>query len=326
MSLRVDLRLICTTGEGIAMANIEELKREAEEAKERMKRDMVEFRDVLRKIALEAGENGKTRAEAAMHRAERRIEETVSRVETRVDKAIAVLSGPETGTGKVVTREFDFSDFTNVEVACCFNVNIVRSDSYSVTVTSNESLFDHIVVDKSGNTLKISVKPFHFHTRPTLSAHVTMPMLNKLRLSAAAKCCISGFSSQERLSLNLSGASNLNIDIEADRTKVEISGASRLQGNMKLGDAEFTLSGASRMELKGSARDVDLNAWGASRLELAGYALRDAKVDLKGASQATVSVSRKLDLDISGSSRLSYSGSPTMSSVKVSGASTLTHK
>jgi len=326
MSLRVDLRLICTTGEGIAMANIEELKREAEEAKERMKRDMVEFRDTLRKIALEAGENGRTKAEAAMYQAERRIEETVSRVETRVDKAIAVLSGPETGTGKVVTREFDFSDFTNVEVACCFKVDIVQSDSYSVTVTGNESLFDYINVDKSGNTLKISVKPFHFHTRPTLGAHVTMPMLNKLRLSAAAKCSANGFSSQDKLDVNLAGASSLDIDIEAGKTKVEVSGASKLHGNMKLGDSEFTLSGASRMELKGSARDVELNAWGASRLELAGYALRDAKVDLKGASQATVSINGKLDIDISGSSRLTYCGSPTIGSVKVSDASTLTHK
>ena len=326
MGLREDLRLICTTGEGIAMANIEELKKEAEEAKERMKRDMVDFRDILRKIALEAGENGRTRAEAAMHRAEKRIEETVSRVETRMDKAIAVLSGPETGTGKVVTREFDLSDFTNVEVACCFRVDIVQSDSYSVTVTSDESLFDYINVDKSGNTLKISIKPFHFHTRPTLGAHVTMPMLNKLRLSAAAKCSVNGFSSQEKLDLNLSGASSLDIDIEASITKVEVSGASKLHGNMRLGDSEFTLSGASRMELKGSARDVELNAWGASRLEMAGYTLGDAKVDLKGASQAVVSISGKLDLNISGSSRFTYCGSPTMGSIKVSGASTLTQK
>lgn len=326
MSLRSTLRLICTTGEGIAMADIDELRKEAEEAKERMKRDMVEFRDILRKIALEAGENGRTKAEAAMYRAERRIEETVSRVETRVDKAIAVLSGPETGAGKVVTREFDYSDFTNVEVACCFKVDIARSDSYSVTVTGNESLFDHINIDKSGNTLKISVKPFHFHTRPTLGAHITMPMLNKLRLSAAAKCSVNGFSSPEKLDVNLSGASTLDIDIEAGKTKVEVSGASKLHGNMTLGDSEFTLSGASRMELKGSARNVELNAWGASRLEMAGYALEDAKIDLKGASQAGVSVSGKLDLDISGSSRLTYCGSPTIGSVKVSGASTLTHK
>lgn len=326
MGLRVNLRLICTTGEGIAMADIDELKREAEEAKERMKRDMIDCRDILRKIALEAGENGRTRAEATMHQVERRIEETVSRVETRIDKAIAVLSRPETGAGKVVTREFDFSDFINVEVACCFEVEIVRSDSYGVTVTSSESLFDHIEIDKSGNTLKMSIKPFHFHTRPILSAHVTMPMLNKLRLSAAAKCNVSDFSSQSKLGLNLSGASTLNINIEADKTKVEISGASRLHGNMKLGDTDFTLSGASRMELKGSARDADLNAWGASRLELGDFALRDTSVDLKGASQAVVNVSGKLDLDISGSSRLIYSGSPTMGSVKVSGASTLAHK
>ena len=308
------------------MDNIEELKREAEEAKERVKRDMVEVRDVLRKLAHEAGESGRVRAEAAVLRAEKRVEETAARVEARVDKAIAVLSGPATGAGKVETREFDFSDFTNVEVACCFEVEISRSDSHGVTVTGNESLFDYVDVDKSGNTLKISVKPFRFHTRPTLKARVTMPVLSKLRLSGAAKCSVGGFSSQESLDVNLSGASNLGVDIEAGKTRVEISGASNLRGNMKLGDSEFTLSGASRAELKGSADNVELSAWGASWLDLAEFALRDTSVNLKGASTAAVNVNGKLDLGISGGSRLCYSGSPTMGSINVSDASTLTQK
>ena len=308
------------------MDNIEELRREAEEAKERVKRDMVEVRDILRKLAHEAGENGRAKAEAAMIRAEKRIEETAARVETRVEKAIAVLSRPATGAGKVETREFDFSDFTSVEVACCFEVEILRSDSYGVTVTGNESVFDYVTVDKSGNTLKISVKPFRFHTRPTLRVRISMPVLNKLRLSAAARCNVSGFRSQESLDLNLSGASSLDTDIEAGKTRVEISGASKLRGSMKLGNSEFTLSGASRVELKGSADNVELSAWGASWLDLAEFGLKDTSVNLKGASTAAVNVSGKLDLDLSGGSRLCYAGSPTMGSMNVSGASTLSQR
>ena len=308
------------------MDNIEELKREAEEAKERVKRDMVEVRDILRRLANEAGESGRSKAEAAMHRAEKRMEETAVRVEARVDKAIAILSGPVAGMGKVETREFDFSDFTNVEVACCFEVEILRSDSYGVTVTANESLFEYVNLGKSGNTLKISVKPFRFHSRPSLKARISMPVLSKLRLSGAAKCRVGGFSSQESLDLNLSGASKLDIDIEAGKSRVEISGASTLHGNMKLGDSEFILSGASRAELKGSANNVELSAWGACWLGLAEFGVKDTNVNLKGASTAAVNVSGKLDLDISGGSRLCYSGGPTMGTINISGASTLTQK
>jgi hypothetical protein len=123
--------------------------------------------------------------------------------------------------------------------------------------------------------------------------------------------------------VNLSGASNLEVDVTAVTGRVEISGASRMKGRLSAEDAEFVLSGASRAELAGSAGKAVLNAWGASRLDMTEFALGDTSVHLKGASQATVNVSGRLDLDLSGGSRLTYIGSPTMGDINVSGASTL---
>ncbi len=162
--------------------------------------------------------------------------------------------------------------------------------------------------------------------RPTLEARITMPSLNKMRLAGAAKGVVSGFSSKECFALNLSGASSLNINIEAGEAKFEISGASRINGNVKLDDAEFTLSGASRAELSGSANNVILNAWGASKLDFADFALRDTDIHLKGASKATINVNGNLALDLSGCSKLNYIGNPTMRDLHVSGASTVHQK
>ncbi len=226
----------------------------------------------------------------------------------------------------VVTKEMDFSDFTNVEVSHVFKVKITRSDSYHVAITANEKLADHINVVKSGNTLKFSLKPFLFHIRPTLEARIAMPTLNKLRMDGAAKGIVKGFSSQEGFDLHPCGASRLDIDMEAGEAKFEISGASKLSGNMKAGDTEFTLSGASRAELNGSANNAVLSAWGASRLDLSDFALNDTSVQLKGASRAAVSVNGKLVLDLSGASRLNYIGSPTLGDVNVCGASTVRHR
>ena len=306
--------------------SVDDLRREAEEVKERVRRDIFDFRDILRRMSEEAGETGRRRVTASIHHAEKRIEETVQRVESHIDQAISVMVGPSTGKGNVVTRKMDFTDFTNVEVGSCFRVDIKRTDSHSVTISGNEEVFDYVNVAKSGNTLKISIKPLTFFTRPNLQAGIAMPKLNKLRLGGAAICTVSGFSSDDAFDLNISGSSVLHVDIEAGKTKVEVSGAGRLRGKMKLADAEFTLSGASRAELSGAANNVVLSAWGASRLDLADFILNDTGINLKGASEASVTVNGKLDMDLSSGSRLYYSGNPTMGKINVSGASTLSQR
>jgi hypothetical protein len=306
--------------------SVDDLRREAEEVKERIKRDIFEFCDILRRMAEEVGEAGRPRITASIHRAEKRIEETAQRIESRINYAISVMVGPSAGKRNVATREMDFSDFTNVEVGSCFRVEIKQADSHGVTITGDEDLFDYVNVAKSGNTLKLSIKPLTFFTRPNLQASITMPRLNKLRLGGAATCTVSDFSSNDAFNLNLSGSSVLYIDIKAGKSKVEISGAGRLKGKMELADAEFILSGASRAELSGAANNVVLSAWGASRLDLTDFILNDTSINLKGASEAAVTVNGKLDMDLSSGSRLCYSGNPTMGKINVSGASTLSQR
>jgi hypothetical protein len=308
------------------MENIDQLKREIEEAKEQVRKDIEKVGEILGRMAEEARNGGKTRVEGAMQRAERRIEETTQRVERRIEKAIAMMTVSAIGAGSIVTKELDFSDFTNVEVDCTFKVEITHSDSYRVSITASEKLFDYINVTKSGNTLRISLRPFRFHVQSPLEARIAMPALNKLRLAGATKSVVSGFGSQEGFELNLCGASTLDIDMEAGEAKVEISGASRVRGNLRVGDAELVLSGASRAELNGSANNVILNAWGASKVDMADFTLQDMSVHLKGATQATINVNGKLDLDLSGASKLNYIGNPMMRDINVSGASTLNQK
>lgn len=318
------------------MENVGKPRRHAEETKEKIKADIAEVRELLKRIAEEAREGVKGDiAEAseilkriAQETRDVGIEETAQRAGKKLEKVVAIVTESAIGTGSIITKEMDFSDFTNVEVDSTFNVEITRSDSYRVTIAANKRLFNHINVTKSGNTLRVSLKlfRFRFHMRPTLEVRIAMPILNKLRLSGATKTVVTGFSSQDGFVLNLSGASRLDIDMEAGEANFEISGASRVSGSMKVGDAEFTLSGASRVAISGSANNVILSAWGASKLYLADFALNDANVHLKGASRAMINVNGKLDLDMSGASRLNYNGNPTLRDVDISGASRLHHR
>ena len=254
------------------------------------------------------------------------------------DRGTPLMAESEGHAEKVVTKEIDLENFSSVEVDGTFKVEITCFNSYGIAIKADEGLLDYVDIVKSGNTLRLSLKPFSFHmepplkvrlpieVRPTLEARVLMPALRKLRLAAATKGIVKGFSSQDGFDLYLSGASALDIDMESGETKLEISGASRLSGKMKLGDAEFILSGASRAEISGSASRAVLSGWGASRLDLAGFTLSEASVHLKGASRATVNVNGKLDVDLSGASRLNYLGNPTLHDINVSGASVLSQR
>ena len=62
------------------------------------------------------------------------------------------------GSGNLDTQEMDFSGFTRVDVGHAFEVEIVQSASYSVSITADDNLFEYIEVSKKGEILKIGLK------------------------------------------------------------------------------------------------------------------------------------------------------------------------
>ena len=290
------------------MESIDEIRKEVEEIGQKVSKDVEEFCELLHKIAAEAQDRGKTRVAIAVERAEKRMEGTTQRVQSKVEETLGMMAKwamssameSEVNVGPLVTREMDLHDFTSIEVDHAFNVEINHSESYRVAITAGEKLFEHINAVQSGNTLRISLKPCLFSFRPkTLRIVIEMPVLSKLRMAAATKGTVRGFDSSEAFDLYLSGASMLDADIKAGRTKLEISGGSKLAGNMRLDDAELVLSGSSRVQLTGSANTAVINAWGASKLELAGFVINEADIHLKEASQAMIQTTDRLNLNLS---------------------------
>jgi len=230
------------------------------------------------------------------------------------------------GSGNLATEEFYFSDFTRVDIGSAFEVNIVQSDSYSVSVTADDNLFDYIQVSKMGTTLKIDLKTAQY-IDITTRAEISMPQLRGLELSGATHGTVSGFSSTESLDIEVSGASSLDLaEMSAGDVEFDVSGASKVTGDITASDAKFDLSGASTAQLEGSASDIVVKASGASHVELAGFPVNNADINFSGASTGTVNLDGRLDANLSGASKLSYIGEPTMGTINTSGGSTLNKK
>ena len=247
--------------------------------------------------------------------------------------AAVLLAGcTATGLGGVVTEEKDLKDFTYVDVEGTFEVEIVQSESFSVTVSADESFYDYVAVSKEGETLRIYLNPRHTFTdftlqARTLKAEITMPALHGVDLSGASKGTVTGFKSSEDFSFEISGASSLKIDdSEVGDAEFEISGASKVTGSMNADDVKCEVSGASKVDLDGSASNIIINASGASKIDLTDFPLNNANAKLSGASEASINVKGRLNAVVSDASSLYFLGNPTMGNISVTGASTIKHK
>jgi Putative auto-transporter adhesin, head GIN domain len=209
------------------------------------------------------------------------------------------------GSGKAVTKQEAITGFNSVNASTAFQVNIVRSPSYSVTVEVNENLVDSLDVRKEGNTLILALKPGSYNN-VTLKATVNMPDLQRLDLSGASNAGISGFKSSNPVEFHLTGASELN-------------------GTIDSGDILVDESGSSSANLAGKAGNLTVKCSGSSEAALSKLTVKNANVSLSGASDATVNVSGRLDGDLSGASTLNYTGNPTLGPIGTSGASSI-HK
>ncbi len=211
-----------------------------------------------------------------------------------------------TGSGRIVSEDFDFRGFTKLDVSHAFRVDVIQAESYSVTVKIDDNLQRHLRVEKRGDMLFIGLKPhLGLNLRGiTMEAVVRMPELSGVEASGASDVRISGFSRQRDL-------------------RIECSGASSLEGEISAADVRLKLSGASNVWLHGEADTIDIEASGASDADLEDFPVTDAVVQLSGASEAYLVLDGTLDIDASGASRLLYEGNPTISGVELSGASSI---
>jgi hypothetical protein len=225
--------------------------------------------------------------------------------------------------GPITTRTYDFTDFTGIDVEHALEVTITQSENYSVEITAGENVFEKIHVYQNGTTLVIDVD-FWFTSwiiNPKLT--VTMPVLTELELSGACVGTAMGFESSLDMRLHLSGASELDIDMEAGDFFAELSGASRLSGRLLAASTEIELSGASRVNLTGSGGNIKLDGSGASVVELLDFTVNNAYIDFSGASRVNMDVNGRLDVSLSGASSLEYTGNPTMGETDISGSSSM---
>lgn len=206
------------------------------------------------------------------------------------------------GSGTIKTDVRNEKGFQNIEVQGAIKVFVRQDSGYAVKVEADNNLHDHIEVYVDKQTLVIRPEK-GFNLRPTRSI----------------KVYVSGPSFRD---FNISGASSIRSDNRLsgeDELSIELSGASEAEVDVKCPKVSIDASGASTATLNGETKDLQISNTGASSAKCYQLLTENAVVEVSGASHAEVAASVKLDANASGASNIRYKGNAALTQ-DVSGA------
>ncbi|HEY0896206.1 MAG TPA: head GIN domain-containing protein, partial [Sphingobacteriaceae bacterium] len=105
--------------------------------------------------------------------------------------------------------------------------------------------------------------------------------------------------------------------------EVEVSGANNCELEVEAGELSIDASGAANIKLTGKADELEIDASGACNIKA--YELSAGRVDaeVSGVSNVDVTAQKKLDVKASGLSHVNYKGNPQIGVREVSKMSSL---
>ena len=124
---------------------------------------------------------------------------------------------------------------------------------------------------------------------------ITAPELRKISIYGASKIETPDGQtlSQPKLTLDLNGAAEADLQLAVNSLQIEAKGASKL-------------------ELEGSAENVEIAIAGAGKVEAEDLIVQNMHINCAGASQAEIHVVRELWAQAAGASKISYQGNPSI--------------
>jgi phage shock protein PspC (stress-responsive transcriptional regulator) len=195
--------------------------------------------------------------------------------------------GMDMGERGEYEKKFSVSDFERVEIGGAYVIDLRQGATFSVAADGDRDQVEELNVRVRNGVLSVerpNAYQFFNKKQDRIGLVITMPKLRGVDLSGANKSRITGFRNLDELDIDLSGATNTEMDIEVDRLRMEISGASKVALKGRSRSAEISLSGASRLDgTKMMIEDADVEASGASRAELG--KINNLRKDTNGASR-----------------------------------------
>ncbi len=220
------------------------------------------------------------------------------------------------------SEDISDADIHHCQIGSSFELIYKDTSWQNVRVEVNANLYDMMRAEQNGDKLNLYMSSStRIDGDPHLRVYLCGPNLETIDLSGASTARSEGVVNAPSLRIQASGASDVDMDVDADVCSITLSGASTFMGSYYGDEATLLLSGASSMYLLGRADITRATLTGASTLEDFAYSTDILNATMSGASSIEMKVNDKINVTASGASVLIYTGSAILGEVSLSGSS-----
>jgi Putative auto-transporter adhesin, head GIN domain len=193
------------------------------------------------------------------------------------------------GNGNIKTESRTAGIFSSVEVSGSLDVYVSQDSACSVKVEADENLMEYIIIKTEGDVLVVEPRD-GYNLSGRIKIYVSSPVFKRFEVSGASLLASNNIlTSSEAIAIQLSGASDVKVEVKAPHVSIDISGASTAL-------------------VKGQTKDLFIEGSGASNAKCFELLSENAEVDISGASNVDVFASVKLNAEASGASDIRYKG------------------
>ena len=206
------------------------------------------------------------------------------------------------GNGNIITRARPVGSFNGVNVSGGIDVYIKQDSVTALKIEADENLQEYVHVTVDENILEIKEENgYDLQSAKGIKVFVSGPLFRHVEASGACNIYSQNqLISPDPVSIDLSGASNIKMELKAPKIGVD-------------------LSGAGTITLKGEAKDFSVVGSGSTHVKCFDLSAQNTDIELSGAGNAELFASEKLNVHVYGAADVRYKGNATLSQ-EVSGA------
>lgn len=224
-----------------------------------------------------------------------------------------LLAAPALAQKKIVdpnvqVREIG-SSFHGISVSGGIDLYLSPGSEVVAVSAASAEIRDRIRTSVENGILKISfendgIKNFFRGDNGKLKAYVSYRTLRQLSASGGCDVFTEGV-------------------IKTDLLKLSLSGGCDFQGQLDVGKLDVHQSGGTDIKVSGRAGDVSIRASGGSDFIGDNFVADVCTISASGASDVTITATKRLSASASGASDVRYKGDPELQAISASGGSSV---
>jgi len=195
------------------------------------------------------------------------------------------------------------SSFSKIHISGGFKVLLNQGNAEKLELEVDENLMEFIETEVKENTLYISSKK-PIGNAKSLRVYITSVNVDEIEASGAIELKNKGTYYADNLDISISGAADIDLDLDIENLTME-------------------MSGASETDLSGLANNFEIKISGAGDLDAKKLKTRNTSIDISGAGSAIVYAKKTLNIEVSGAGSVKYKGNPKVEK-SINGAGSVT--